>query len=168
MLLRRELVFRHYWWLAILIGGTAVGFALNLGGANRMALAASAIVATLGFCYFAQTQKLAETKLFKDLFTEFNRRYDRMNGRLAEIPTELVSTTDAQRKLMVDYFNLCAEEYLFFRDGYIRSDVWRSWCRGMLSYLDKESFKAVWESEISTNSYYGLSLTDIRQGAAQD
>jgi hypothetical protein len=119
----------------------------------------------LGFCYFVQQQKLAETTLFKQLFSEFNARYDGMNGRLAAIAELDIAPDENEKVEVVDYFNLCAEEYLFYKEGYIHPEVWRSWCRGMLWYLEREPFNSMWEIEAETDSYYGLTLTIIRRGA---
>lgn len=140
----------------------SVIFALDLEG--KPALCGGVIAGVLGFCYFIQQQKLAETHLFKELFIEFNRRYDDLNDDLARLATS-TTLSSQDKQILVDYFNLCAEEYLFFREGYILPEVWRSWCRGMLQYIQHEPFKAVWRDEIETESYYGLTETLIRRGA---
>jgi len=101
------------------------------------------------------------------LFTEFNRRYDALNDRLVEIATSSATLDAFARQTIVDYFNLCAEEFLFFSEGYIHLEAWRSWCSGMLWYLDREPFRSVWVEERATNSYYGLSLEAIRRGAVK-
>jgi hypothetical protein len=44
--------------------------------------------------YFVQKQKLEEMKLFKDLFTEFNTRYERQNGKLADIKANKINGSD--------------------------------------------------------------------------
>jgi hypothetical protein len=152
-----------------LIGGAAAVIAVLLfAKTDRIALVGAVIAGVLGFCYFVQQQKLAEIALFKDLFTEFNRRYDALNDRLAEIAgiTEPAKIEPAARQTIVDYFNLCAEEYLFFSEGYIHDAAWRSWCAGMLWYFSREPFRQVWEEESKTNSYYGFSVAEIRRGAA--
>lgn len=137
----------------------------SYGGNDRVDLVGAAIAGTLGFCYFVQQQKLAETELFHQLFTDFNTRYDKLNDQLAA----MVSDSDVsaeQRNLIVGYFNLCAEEYLFYQQGYIQeTDVWRSWCRGMAWYLKRHSLKDVWNEEVKSESFYGLSLDVIRNGA---
>jgi hypothetical protein len=92
---------------------------------------APAAAAILGFCYFVQQQKLTETTLFQRFFCSFNRRYARLNGRLADIAEQQDMSATA-RKVVVDYSNLCAEEYLFYKQGYIHPDAWTAWCRGML------------------------------------
>ncbi len=69
--------------------------------------------AVLGFCFIVQKQKLEELRLFRDLFTDFNCRYDEMNEKLENILTGNQIEDSKLRKTLVDYFNLCAEEYLF-------------------------------------------------------
>lgn len=134
------------------------------GGDDRAVLIGSIVASSLGFCYFVQQQKLAETRLFFELFTSFNLRYDDMNDQLGSIVTQSEDISPEQRNLIVDYFNLCAEEYMFYKDGYISRDVWRSWCRGMSWYLRRHPFKDVWNEEIKSDSFYGLSLEIIHAG----
>ena len=161
----RHWIYRHYWWIALLGGGVLVGFALVLGGDDRAGLAGAAIAGTLGFCYFAVQQKLAETTLFHEIFVRFNERYDGMNDCLAEIADRQADLTPAQRKLVVDYFNLCAEEYFFHTQGYIPPEVWKAWCCGMAWYLRRHPFREIWEEEVKSESFYGLTLREIHEGA---
>lgn len=161
----RHFIFRNYWWIALLAGGLAATLAFFSGGEDRVGFVGAAIAGALGFCYFVQQQKLAETALFHELFKDFNARYDKLNGRLAELLPERELSLE-QRNIIVDYFNLCAEEYLFYQQGYIPRTVWRSWCRGMAWYLKRHPFKDVWNDEFQTESFYGLSLEIIHAGAA--
>jgi len=169
--MNRHLIFRHYALIAIIGGALGITAVLLFASSDRMPLIGSVVVAVLGFCYFVQQQKLSETTLFKDLFTEFNRRYDALNERLAEIPVpddpqHIANMNREHRQTIVDYFNLCAEEYLFFSEGYIHCAAWRAWCSGMLWYFEREPFRTLWVEESKTNSYYGLSVEAIRRGAA--
>lgn len=164
--MNRQVIFRHFGSIALLCAAVGISAVLMFATVDRMPLIGSIVAAVLGFCYFVQQQKLAETSLFKDLFTEFNRRYDTLNDRLAQIAAPGAQMDPADRQTMVDYFNLCAEEYLFFSEGYIHRAAWRSWCAGMLWYFDREPFRSVWSEENATNSYYGLSVDAIRRGAA--
>ncbi len=163
--MNRHFIFRHYWWIALLVGGLLATAAFFFGGNDSVGLVGSSIAGTLGFCYFVQQQKLAETQLFHQLFTQFNARYDELNGPLAEMAIQGVEITQEQRSLIVDYFNLCAEEFLFYQEGYIHRHVWRSWCRGMMWYLKRHPFEEVWNDEVKTESFYGLTLDVIRKGA---
>lgn len=161
------MIFKHYVLIAfvVLALGIAAALVLSSRATERMSLIGSTIVVDLGFVYFVQQQKLAETALFKELFTEFNQRYDNLNDRLVGIANSSTASDAAARQTIVDYFNLCAEEYLFFSEEYIHRAAWRSWCAGMLWYFDREPFRSVWSEESATNSYYGLSLDAIRRGA---
>jgi hypothetical protein len=90
--------------------------------------------------------------LFNKLFTEFNCRYDKMNARLRQIAISGEPLDEADRQAIVDYYNLCGEEYLFFAEGYIQRRVWRSWCSGgMLTYFENEPFRSIWEEEKATD-----------------
>ncbi|MEZ5292846.1 MAG: hypothetical protein R2745_17325 [Vicinamibacterales bacterium] len=160
----RQFIFRHYWWIAIVAGLASIATVLKVTDDGRVALVGSVVAGLLGFCYFAQTQKLQEMALFKELFTEFNRRYDELNDRLAKIAVAGTANPDS-RAVIVDYFNLCAEEYLWFSEGYIPRVVWKSWCAGMLAYLYVEPFRTIWDEESATNSYYGLSIEIVKKGA---
>jgi hypothetical protein len=162
----RHSIYRHYWWIALLVGGGLVVLSVQYGGDDRVGLVGATIAGTLGFCYFAVQQKLAETQLFHGLFVRFNERYDAMNGGLSDILSRHGDVTPSDRKLVVDYFNLCSEEYLFYKEGYIPADVWRSWCRGMASYLRKHPFRDIWDEEAKSESFYGLTKGKIFEGAA--
>ena len=119
----RHLILRNYWWIGLLLGGLAAGWAYAFGGDDRTGMVGAAIAGTIGFFYFSQQQRLAETQLFHDLFRAFNSRYNEMNGLLASIASRAEALSDEDRHLIVDYFNLCAEEYLFFKEGYIHREA---------------------------------------------
>lgn len=161
----RHFIFKNYWWIAILVGGLLSAVSFLYGGSDRVSLVGASIAGTIGFCYFVQRQKLAETELFHQLFTHFNARYDKLNGPLTDMALEDMPITKEQRGMIVDYFNLCAEEYLFYQEGFIHERVWKSWCRGMTWYLKRHPFKDVWNEEEKSESFYGLTLDIIREGA---
>ena len=164
--MNRQWFFKNYWWIALAGASLGIGLVAVSTTGQKASLVGSIIVANLGLCYFAQQQKLAEMSLFNKLFTEFNCRYDKMNARLRQIAISGELPDEADRQAIVDYYNLCGEEYLFFAEGYIHRRVWRSWCSGMLTYFENEPFRSIWEEENATTSYYGLSLDAIREGAA--
>ena len=119
------------------------------------------IAGLAGFVYFLYSQHLQQTKLFMELFKQFNERYDSLNDRLnciAEKGSNIL-LLPAEKQCLYDYFNLCAEEYLYFKGGYIDLDVWRSWTRGMRHFADVITVKNLWDEELSSQSYYGFSLT---------
>ena len=99
--------------------------------ANVVALCAGA----LGVVYFIQKQKIEELQLFERLFNRFNEQYAVMNADLKKIVAGQEPDEGKFRGLLDRYFNLCAEEFLFYEQGRILPCVWQAWCRGMLAYL---------------------------------
>lgn len=118
----------------------------------------SIVGAFLAGAYFMQRQRLEEVRLFKDLFTDFNERYDNLNEALNGILERPNGTPLAAQDVHVlyDYFNLCAEEYLFFNQGYIPRTVWNAWTHGMAIYAADDRVRALWLKELETGSYYGF------------
>jgi hypothetical protein len=160
--MNHNFVFKNYWWLAIF--GVALLSVFSMSMPDRGTFIGAIIAGAISFCYLVQQQKLSETILFKKLFTEFNNRYDAINGKLSSIPAE--SPVNIQdRQTIIDYFNLCSEEYLFRKEGYIHDEVWTAWCRGMSEYFRKEPFFSIWEEEEKNGSYYGLTTAKICEGA---
>lgn len=113
------------------------------------------------FFFFIQKQELEEAKFINDLLVNFNARYDCMNEKLNAIVkgnniSETLATDDINK--LFDYFNLCGEEYLFYRRGYIYPEVWKSWVAGMKFYYNDPRIKKLWADEFSSESYYGLDI----------
>ena len=122
---------------------------------------------SLSFFYFFQKQKLDEIRLMKELITDFNRRYDKLNEKLNcilrkgdEEPS--LELDQHARATLNDYFNLCAEEYLFKDLGYIDPQVWNAWYRGMEIYFKDRRICALWEQE-EKGSYYGFTFPEKKK-----
>ena len=117
------------------------------------------IGALLSLIYFIQKQKLEELRVFRELFKEFNVRYDALNEELAKIVegTDMV-VSKQEREQLIDYFNLCGEEYFYFMLGYIDPSVWTAWENGMKSIFSAPRVQLLWVVEKRTGSYYGLPL----------
>ena len=132
-------------------------------GDNPLALFATFAGIALTTLYFVQKQKLEEIKLFKDLFTELNFRYDRLNGKISDIKSKKITDSDEINKILDDYFNICSEEYLFYKEGRIHNQVWGAWCRGMKEHLSDDVINAYWKKAQKENSYYGLTTEIIEK-----
>ena len=65
--------------------------------------------------------------------------------------------SDSYAKL-IDYFNLCGEEYLYCTKGYIDPVVWKAWHKGMQEHIGNPAIGKIWQEEKSKDSYYGLQL----------
>ncbi len=112
-----------------------------------------------GLSYFLLTHHTEEVKLFKELFTAFNDRYDEMNEELNEIilPPVRADFSPEEINSLYDYFNLCGEEYLYYSKGFVYPKVWNAWLNGMRIFYRNERIKTLWNAELETGSYYGLS-----------
>ncbi|HEV7298638.1 MAG TPA: hypothetical protein VGN72_04675 [Tepidisphaeraceae bacterium] len=121
-----------------------------------------AVVGAVAAFFF--NQHATETVHFIELFEKFNDRYDRMNEELRAISQKRDTLTGRDRAKVVDYFNLCAEEFLFFDAGYIDERVWNAWRAGMASYGRSAAIREVWEQERVDGSYYGFEFPVSRDG----
>lgn len=138
-------------------------FWIHAGGKDPdLKLTLTVMGSAISGVFFVQKQKLEELKMFKDLFHEFNQRYDQMNEKLNEIIDASSSDklTADETKVLFDYFNLCGEEYLFFKRGYIDPVAWRAWHNGMKVFYKSPRIKGLWVRELESNSYYGLRFHD--------
>lgn len=135
-------------WLALHLAGVRLPVEMSVAAAG----------AVLGLAYFIQQQHLQNARFFKELATEFNARYDTQNGKLLKHIGEDKGKpfTPEQTHDFVDYFNLCAEEWLFYKAGYIYDEVWTAWFNGMRQYGADPRVARLWQQEQQTASYYGL------------
>ena len=107
--------------------------------------------------YFIQKQKLDEMRLHHELFKDFNARYDGLNDKLIKITKGLAKEIPHEDySAIIDYFNLCGEEYFYYSRGYIDPIVWKAWRKGMHEYSENPNIKQVWKEEKDKGSYYGL------------
>src|SRR5690606_4699843 len=107
--------------------------------------------------HYKKTQELQDHKWEKELFTEFNQRYDLLNGTLMEVEKLQkagTSLSDVHRKAINDFFNLCSEEYFWYKRGRINKDIWISWHSGMNYWYNKVHIvQKMWEDEIREDSW---------------
>jgi hypothetical protein len=152
--------------LAIALAALYLGMTWPAGW--QATIGAFTIVA--GFVYFMQPQRLADLKMFHELFTKFNERYDALHDTLNQIANEESDTelTVDEKKALQKYCNLCAEEYFFHTHGYIYPDVWEAWLAGMCWFYAKSSrIRKFWDEELARNSsYYGMSMAILRDAGA--
>lgn len=127
---------------------------------DRLSVVISLLTAVGGTTAFLYSKHSRDTELFIDLFRNFNARYDKLNERLNEIynrPPD-VKLTAVDRDILCDYFNLCAEEYLFGNAGFIDVAVWRAWQAGMSYFAKDPEILDFWRNELEQGSYYGFTI----------
>lgn len=156
---------RNGWWFALLAGLVAIPI-WYLGAPDRdWRVLLTILGGLLSGSLIVQKQNLDELRLLHDLFKDFNARYDKDNAELQRIAETGMTDRLRDTGLIIDYFNLCAEEYWWFKAGHLPDDIWQAWCRGMMWYLAKPLFADLWVQEVASDSYYGLTLEVIRQGS---
>jgi hypothetical protein len=158
----KHFVFDHFWAITLVLLTTLVGLTLwwvtcDLGDWRLLVTLWGSVLSGL---YLIQKQKLEETQLFVDLFESFNHRYDEMNEDLNDLvaSSEKEDLRDCEKDLLYRYFNLCAEEYLFYQRGYIPPEVWTAWKNGMRMFMQDDRVRELWSEEKQSESYYGLEM----------
>lgn len=132
---------------------------------SSIIIGASGISATIYFSY--RNYKLSYEVMQKQLFSEFNGRYDKLNNFLIEIEEKFQSLEELNKssrstflkQKVVDYFCLCAEEYYWHKHKRrIDKIIWDSWQAGMNYWYNQVPvIKELWLSELAANgraSYY--------------
>ena len=94
--------------------------------------------------------------MFKELFSEFNERYNELNDCLNQIRSKDKIKGDDEAQILFDYFNLCGEEYFYYKQRYIPPEVWESWLNGMKYFYNDSKIQKLWDEELELNSYYGF------------
>lgn len=159
--LKYWLLRNHYLLVLFVIIVAVIIFAAFYRNQADWQILVTVVGGAISLIYIIEKQQLDEARLFKELFTEFNARYDALNEGLNAIAAEDPSRlTVEQQSVLFDYFNLCGEEYLYYRNGYVYPEVWESWCSGMKQYLKCEAIAELWRSELETASYYGFKLPE--------
>lgn len=140
--------------------GLVLAVSFVLSPSERLTVTLTLLSAVGGGTAFLYAKHSQEINLFRELFREFNDRYDKLNKELNEIhgrpPGEPLQTAD--HGLLYDYFNLCAEEQMFAGAGCIDSTVWGAWQNGMRHFAQDPEIRAFWEQELKQDSYYGFKL----------
>lgn len=148
------------WWfgsVAMLVLG---GFYYLPDSIQSPQLLLSAIGGVAAFFHFLYSQHNNNTDRFIKLFRDFNARYDVLNDQLNVIASSQGGPLIEGERLQVlyDYFNLCAEEYLYYKGRYIDDEVWKAWLRGMRYFASHAEIRRIWQRELEQESYYGFTL----------
>lgn len=155
------------WWFGAALLVALGAFWLLPSALQSKELLLSVVGGVAAFFHFLYSQHNNNTERFIELFREFNTRYDTLNNKLNELVASRGEpiVDPEQIRTLNDYFNLCAEEYFYFRAGYIDSEVWQSWLRGMGYFAANPEIRRIWQRELEQGSYYGFSLALVEAAA---
>lgn len=128
---------------------------------NAFELVISVVGISAAFVHFLYAQHHQDTQMFVNLFEKFNNRYDKLNEKLNAIIARPIGSPleSSQIDILYDYFNLCAEEHLFYEAGYIDEKVWQAWLQGMSYFARDPGVLRLWQQEIAFDSYYHFNLS---------
>lgn len=109
------------------------------------------LIITFVFSYF--NFRLSKDRMNKELFTEFNSRYSKLNNSLFKIVADCKTIEDIKKDVglyndLNDYFNLCAEEYYWHKRNRIDKLIWKAWLDGMNDWYKYAVIQVAWEEEI--------------------
>jgi len=116
----------------------------------------SAVGSLWALAFYLHGRHAEDAKFVKELLTDFNERYDNLGSDLQRALWTDASFHEDMKLQFIKYFNLCAEEWLFWRAGYIYDPVWKAWENGMRQYARDARVVALWQEERATDSYYGF------------
>lgn len=133
-----------------LILGIALFYMLDEKVEILGAVVATGITLSLGIRQY----KTENDKIFKDLFMDFNSKYDQeFRKRLNKIRKQ---NKIKDPNILIDYFNFCAEEYVWKTKGRIPDRVWDSWEKGIVFFISNPIVREIFDKEKEQkNSYYG-------------
>lgn len=150
---------RHHVWPFVLVLTVLilVVYLLLAESHDGSEVLTAAMAGLLGTVFFLHKGHAEDARFMKELFEHFNNRYDLLNGDIQQLMNEPDGPlSPAEEALLVDYFNLCAEEWVFRKLGYIYDPVWESWENGMRQYGKNKYVAQIWTRELETQSYYGF------------
>lgn len=130
---------------------------------NKIEIIGAVLATGISIAMGVRQYQIENDRMMKDLFIEFNARYDKINHSLFKIEKECKSLKDLEKypKLenkLNDFFNLCAEEYYWYKKGRIDEAIWFAWSDGMNDwYNNVGAISEAWDAEIKKRgckSYY--------------
>jgi hypothetical protein len=159
----KPLLDRRIIWLSSIAGAVLVLIVYLLVSPERRSTSVLlTVVAGIGALAFYLHRRHAEdARLVKELLNEFNERYDEIG---TDLQFALSRNGDFEKETelkFVRYFNLCAEEWLFWKAGYIYDPVWQAWQNGMKQYAKDPRVMSIWDREAKTESYYGFDFRGV-------
>lgn len=141
----------------------ALGLLLFFVTGEKVEILAAILVTGVSLSLGIRQYRTENDKLFKELFHKFNCKYDQQyNALLNKIDGHKTSGNDyvlseEEKGIIIDYFNFCSEEYLWFTLGRIPRKVWDSWEDGMVYFLNLPPInEIVLKQKDQMSSFYGL------------
>jgi len=138
---------------------------LSTDAIGNLITGGATIVAILGLIYQSRTtnkqlrlQNIIEyTKRYQEIILNFPENINEKEFKIDDLDEGLKSKT---LRYMRAYFDLCFEEFVLYKKGYIDNEVWNIWSGGIFTALSKPSFQQAW-SIINKDSQFGLNFENF-------
>lgn len=137
--------------VVVALGLALLGLCMGAKSFESIGIGLGVWAALISFFSLRNSDSQFQYNLFKD----FNAIYDDMNNDLQKIKT-MSELKSENKSILTDYFNLCAEQYLWRERSYVPDDVWIYWKRGMMAYWENPAIQVFWKTELETETYYGM------------
>ena len=85
-------------------------------------------------------------------FAEYTKRYQEILLHLPENLTDDIVLTDAEKKYLRAYFDLCSEEYFLHENKHIDEKAWKTWKDGMKIVFDNMAIANYWKTKTKFSS----------------
>ena len=155
--------FKKYWDIVFInLFTLVVSISMFVYYGNKIEIIGAILATGISISFGVRQYKMENDKMFKELFENFNSKYDdKFNDRLNKIDEDYqnnkLTIDEKDMLLIIDYLNFCSEEYLWYRKGRIPEIVWQSWENGMLYFLNLEPINNIIQTQKKQKtSYYGL------------
>jgi low affinity Fe/Cu permease len=128
-----------------------------------VAISLGFVAVYITWLFSKKSERLNNDALFHGLFRDFNTRYGLLNSYLKTLEQnsknkeysleDLKKDSELYDKI-IDYLNICAEEYYWFQQGRLDGKVWLAWSYGMNSwYKNIPILRELWLEEIALDGY---------------
>ena len=155
--------FKKYYLLFVLVAFFAGCFWIYKAKQSQdsINLAITVFGGVVSFFFVIQKQVTEDIRIFRELFTDFNDRYNQLNSKINHIANKDSELSEEDKYILFDYFNLCGEEYLYYKQHFILEEVWITWCKGISVFMQKPKIRSLWDEEQKESAYYGLTFDII-------
>jgi hypothetical protein len=159
--------FKKHYWLILLGAIVFAGWWILEKGLSpeSISLVITLIGGVFSSWFIIQSQVTEDIRIFRELFTDFNQRYNKLNSEINRIANEVSELSEEDKYILFDYFNLCGEEYLYYKRHFILEEVWITWCKGISVFMQKPKIRRLWDEEQKESAYYGLTFDIIYKSA---
>lgn len=180
-------------WLQIILSFAGVGVIVFMFNSNEhLEPLISVLIAIFSAIFLLQKHNWDKKKIYHELFSDFNRRYDTLNENMNRIKEgklinmiNIVLESDLSKpdevqfyttSVIYDYLNLCGEEYFWAGQKMLHPEIWDNWKKGIEYFINCPIVIKVIKMEIErynsnnrkdkkVDNYYGFLSSDIVNNA---